>query len=333
MFQKIIIWGHPLYSHTHSYVNYGYERAFKKLGYTTFWFHDNDFPKDFDYSNSLFFTEGYADQNIPINNSSIYVVHCCRNPEKYYGQVNRLIDLRFNYLFLNDCNYNYILDESKCVKISDATYYEKLIDTSSITKYKDSPISMNWEAIYTTWATDLLPEEINFDWKNLEREKKIYYSASISNTNEKEVHKFKAESEKNGILFTTFDPWSNPYSMEENRARIQKSFIMPDIRGSGMRYTNYGLDNGCNHKLIGTIPCRIFKTISYGQLGGTNSKRIYDFFDHVVIYDDDESKLFHKMLEKKDDKQLIQKQMELVKEKHTYINRAKDLLYVIENFN
>jgi len=29
---KIIIWGHKLHSHTHSYIHSGYYEAFKKLG-------------------------------------------------------------------------------------------------------------------------------------------------------------------------------------------------------------------------------------------------------------------------------------------------------------
>ena len=41
-YNKVVIWGHPLYSHTHSYVHEAYNKAFKHLGYDTYWFHDGD---------------------------------------------------------------------------------------------------------------------------------------------------------------------------------------------------------------------------------------------------------------------------------------------------
>jgi len=52
-YSKVIIWGHPLYSHTHSYVHDAYYKAFKHLGYETYWFYDEEFPLDFDYNNSF----------------------------------------------------------------------------------------------------------------------------------------------------------------------------------------------------------------------------------------------------------------------------------------
>lgn len=107
-------------------------KGFKHLGYETYWFHDGDFPKDFDYSNTLFITEGYADTNIPIKDSSIYFVHIARNPEKYIGNVKRFIEIRYLVDAIKDCNYNYVLDKSKCNKISECSYYEKLMNNGGL---------------------------------------------------------------------------------------------------------------------------------------------------------------------------------------------------------
>ena len=49
---KIVIWGHPLGTHTHSYSNHGYYRAFKQLGHDVHWFPDEEPPEDFDFSNT-----------------------------------------------------------------------------------------------------------------------------------------------------------------------------------------------------------------------------------------------------------------------------------------
>ena len=37
---KVVIWGHPLGTHTHSYSNQGYYNAFKHLGHDIHWFPD-----------------------------------------------------------------------------------------------------------------------------------------------------------------------------------------------------------------------------------------------------------------------------------------------------
>ena len=40
--KKVVIWGHKLYSHTHSFIHSGFFKAFKHLGYDTYWFDNND---------------------------------------------------------------------------------------------------------------------------------------------------------------------------------------------------------------------------------------------------------------------------------------------------
>ena len=35
---KVIIWGHELHNHTHSYIHNAFYRTFKYLGYNVYWF-------------------------------------------------------------------------------------------------------------------------------------------------------------------------------------------------------------------------------------------------------------------------------------------------------
>ena len=51
---KIVIWGHKLHSHTHSYIHYGYWRAADYLGHEVYWYDDKDAVHDVDFSNSIF---------------------------------------------------------------------------------------------------------------------------------------------------------------------------------------------------------------------------------------------------------------------------------------
>lgn len=329
MFNRVVIWGYPLHSHTHSYIHGGWFKAFKALGYDTYWFDDTHYPDGFDYNNTLFITEGYADKKIPLNNTSTYCVHICINPDKYLGHVKRLVDIRYLVDHIKDCNYNYVLDRSTCTEISRTMYYQKLHDNGGIAKHNNKPQSMEYECIYTCWATDLLPDEIKDEFiedNNKIKENIIYWCGSYNDRNNPELLKFASEASKCGIKFVFNNPWSHPLSYEDVQRYTRKSFMSPDIRCSGDPNKSRLGETGTCHKSIGYIPCRILKAISYGLLGVTNSRHVYELLDKMVVYSDDEAQLFNDAIAKISDTELIKKQMKIVREKHTYINRARDLL-------
>lgn len=333
-FNKIIIWGFPLHTHTHSYIHGGWYKAFQHLGYETHWFHDGSHPtaeSGFDYGNSLFITEGYADSKIPIISSSIYFVHICIHPEKYLGKVARLIEIRYLVDNIRDCNYEYTLDKSKCIKISDSTYYEKLQDNGGLRKYHNKPTPMEYECVYTCWATDLLPFEIDINYNNINklRDKCIYWCGSYDKHNNPELHKFLDAAATTGVCVVFNNPWNNPLSYEKVQELTMKSYMSPDIRCSGDPNKIAIGETGTCHKQIGYIPCRVFKAISYGLLGITNSHHVWELLDKKVIYNDDEKQLFFDALKEINNNELIKEQMKIVKERHTYINRINDLLNIL----
>lgn len=326
---KVVIWGYPLNTHTHSYIHYGWYKAFTYLGYRTYWFNKKYYDDTINYDNTLFITEGHADENIPINKSSIYYVHICINPLKYYGNVKRLIDIRFLVDSLDDYNYNYVLNKSECIEISNACYYKKLHNTNELADIWNNKLDIEYETIYMCWATDLLPPEINYDWINIERSNNIYWFASENHNTDLNINKFYNECVKNNIGFMSNNPWKNPATFEQVRDFTQKSYMSPDIRSSGKPKNIKVGCYGVNHKLIGYIPCRLFKAISYGCLGITNSIHAYELLNKLPIYNEDEKQLFYDAQKELNNKDLIKKQMELVKTKHTYINRINDLFAVI----
>ena len=332
IFDKVIIWGFPLHTHTHSYIHYGWVKAFKYLGYNTFWFDDNNYPTNFDYNNSLFITEGYAEKNIPINKTSIYFVHICINPQKYINNVKKIIEIRYLVDNIKDCNYNYVLNKNKCIKISDCCFYEKLYDNGGLAKWHDNPTKMDYECIYLCWATDLLPHEIIEDNIYLPKENKIYWFGSTNQHNTKEIMLFYNECNKNNIEFISNNPWTNPLPFNVVQEYTNKSIMSPDFRSSGdINKINIG-ETGTCHKQIGYIACRLLKTISYGRLGITNSKHSYELLNKKVIYNDNESELFYDALKEINNYDLIKEQMSIVRKNHTYINRINDILFVLDNF-
>ena len=80
---------------------------------------------------------------------------------------------------------------------------------------------------------------------------------------------------------------------------------------------------------MGYLACRLVKSISYGQLGLTNSPINAKFVDKSVICKEDIRELFDEGLKYKDNKDLIRHQMEVVKFNHTYLNRINGMLKVL----
>ena len=106
------------------------------------------------------------------------------------------------------------------------------------------------------------------------------------------------------------------------------STVMVGTAGVGVGLGDNNPDTGCNHLKTGYIPCRIFKNISYGQVGATNSKAVFDLFEEGMVYCPDTYELFGAAQANMDNWDLIEFQMNEVKEHHTFINRCQSLLKV-----
>jgi len=319
---KIVIWGYPLHSHTHSYAHEAFYKAFKHLNYETYWFHDDDYPKNFDWNNCLFWTEGFADKNIPLNSSSIYFVHVCPNPAKYINAgVKKFIDVRYNHVWHKDHVYSYTLDKKNTVSVGKCCYYEpKTYQNVLVKNDYFNYIIEDYDKFYITWATNKLPYEINFEDVNYPRENKIYFCGNISSVGRCENYStflpFIKECEKNNIPFIHNDPFANPLPEEEVILRTKKSLIGIDIRGQ-------------EHLRNGYVPCRTFKSISGGHLGTTNSEEVYKELEGHCLYEPNTANLFYKAIEKSNDKKFILNSMKYIKDNHTYINRIESALKLI----
>lgn len=307
-------------------------KVFRHMGYDVYWFDDANHPNDFNYNDCIFITEGYADKKIPLNKSSIYFVHIAVNPQKYLDIGARLIDIRFNVDHINDYNYSYVVDRTILKKLGECAYYLEKADDSVLSDQFKKGVA-GYSALYLSWATDLLPHEIDLNDRFINREKMFYYVGTIGDSNINELRRFNKSLQELQIPFMQIDPWKSPVSFEEGKRLIQKSFIAPDIRGGLTRKNINGKpDTGCNHKKNGYIPCRVFKNITYGQLGATNSQAVKNLFGDLIVYHDDEYELSYMAKEKNSDHQYIREQMLYVKENHTFINRATSILEVVQSF-
>jgi len=301
------------------------------FGKETHWFHDNEFPTDFDYENCIFLTEGYADKNIPIVSSSVYLVHNAINPEKYINKGARLIEIRFNVMEIHDVNNDFKLDDGTHENIkylSDETKYEKLVSNKDIhiSKRGLSVKEMNYECIYLYWATDLLPHEFDFDDIQDKQNALLYYVASPATSSN--LVQFRNICQQNGIEWRHIDPWRTPISFEDNRKAMKMSILCPDFRPTGTQrdVEEFGIKNGKNHMEIGYLPCRVLKAISYGHLGLTDCVHIKNILGEHVVYDKNMQVLFNMAIAERNNKERIRAAMKYVQEKHTYVNRARDII-------
>lgn len=309
---KIIIWGYPLHTHTHSYIHASFYKAFKHLGYETYWFDDENYPDNFDWNDCVFWTEGYCEKNIPLNKTSTYFVHLGINPEKYIGKVKKFIDVRPLQNSMDNDHYNFVLNYDNCEYLESGVLYDKTFK--------------NYDILYLSWATDLLPFEIDFDWVNNKRENKYYFIGSISSSppnkygndfsNYHMIKEFLECCQKDNIQYEVYNPWTNPISFEENKKLVQKSIVSPDFRNP-------------TQKKWGYIACRLLKSISYGHIGATNSIVNAKFVDESVIFDDNIENLYYKVMDSRNDKQTILHQMNIVKQNHTYLNRINGVMKLV----
>jgi hypothetical protein len=319
-YSKVIIWGHPLYSHTHSYVHEAYYRAFKSLGYDVYWFHDDDYPEDFDYTNCLFIGEGFADKKIPINDTSCYLIMYCPSPIKYQG-AGRYIDVRMSAVNFKDHIQEYSLDKNTATKIGPACYFvPKTLEKVKVKNdYVDYEMN-DYDKVYIAWATNLLPDEFEEEDIYLERENSIYFFGTISAhgvcENYSNWQPFLKACNDNQIKFIPNNPWQNPVSMCDVIINTQKSLLSIDIRGP-------------EHLKQGLLTCRVFKNISYGHLGLTNSKAVYEELEGNCICNENTEELFYDGMKNRKNYKLISDGMKFVQENHTYINRVKTLLSIL----
>ena len=177
-----------------------------------------------------------------------------------------------------------------------------------------------YDISYLAWATDLMPEEFNEEWVDIPREDVWYFIGSISPDgrfkNAHLIQEFGSLCAKIGVKTGWSNPWTNPLDGAVMRDLMQKSFLNPDLRND-------------THKRWGTKTCRVFKSMSYGHLGLTNSPKLAEFAGPEVLCAESIGDLFELGLQNKDNKDLIRKQMMYTKEHHTYVNRINGLLRLL----
>lgn len=308
MNKKIILWGYPHLSHTHSYIYYGLKKSFEYLGCDVYWFHDGDYPStnDFNYENSVFFVDnqGRSENNVPILESGIYFSYdTFSNLNKYLGKVKGLINYRV-------AEYKHpIPDGKRYIEIEKGVVF-------------DNNTTEDYNIIHFHYATNILPHEINFDWAKIKRNNEYNFVGTIHSPRvscEPLHQNFIEIIKNNNIPFSHKDPWINPATEEEHIYLMQKSIFVPDFRPQEQKINRYTSD-------------RIMKAISYGCLVVSDCDYAKSFISNNLLTSDNAQEIYDLGMENQYNIDLIVHLMEVIKKNHTYINRCKGLLSIIEEF-
>jgi hypothetical protein len=320
----IIIYGHKLHSHTHSYIHLNYFNAFRHLGHKVIWVDKKDEIENLKLDDAIFLTEGNVDGSIPLYKNAKYILHHCR-VDKYKEKGCKYIQLR---------NYEHSPNTEMLAyeKINRWTYF----DFQSMT-------------LFQPWGTDLLPHQIRSESYPFDPTKNIvYYVGSIGLDVMDTAEAFASECTKQNITFKNictshveyrFKQSLLFYQLKRSLKKIDKLFFRPrrPISDSmARRYVTESLVSpdfrNKHHIQVGYIPCRTFKNISYGVLPGTNSLLVNSFFDGLLPYSTNAAELLNVNIEAIKSIHFQEKMRHLktvVAQNHTYINRAIQLLDVL----
>ena len=293
--KKVIIWGHKLHTHTHSYIHAGFYKAFQSLGFDTYWFDDNDNIDLNFFSDSIILTETQVDNKLPVCFNCKYILHNC-NKEKYKDTKHVNIQV-----YTNGKENSVGISGTK---INNYTYY----DTDK-------------NILYQPWATNLLPTEITQTY-NTNTNKSVKWIGTVGggyHGNIEEVNLFFNTAKSNGYTVQSTSGYlTEIITCEEQQKIIFNSEIAPTLVGKWQQVNDY-------------LPCRLFKNISYGKLLITNSPFSWKILEENGVFDYDCDILFEKYqsLGDRQKQKYFKNSINIVKKEHTYINRIEQILQIL----
>lgn len=309
--KHLVIWGHPLHSHTHSYIHEAFYNAGLKLNIDTHWVPQQTFHKTntiVNYNgpvdNTLFITEGQVCDGMPQSNKSYYVFHFVdRNRTPFLDiHSSRILDLVYYSKNHPDIKFK-----------NTWPLFDKFQRISVLNRQVEMP-----------WATNLLPNEFYNPIEMSKRPKYINIIGQNGIAYENKIHDFIHQMNTN-------DNWKSIHR-HDSLSQIEMINILRNCQCAPSLLRD-------NQKAFDYIPCRAMKTISYGQLCITTSKSTDDMLHHNTIYNHDEKLLANLFLAERFSKQTKIKQQNaytLVRQRHTYLNRIEFLLksfQICNNFN
>lgn len=256
---RLVIWGLKNVYHTHRHIHQAFYKNAKKLGYEVIWIEDDKknqkliLPGDIIIASNV--VGKMVTEKLKIEDYNLPI----RNDVKYclHNYKDIFIEKlnKNNYIKLQVYNKKY---EENSIKIDEFRYF-----------------NTNTKTLYQPWGTDLLYQE--FKKPTFNKNKFVFWIGSVWNNeknqgNIKQINELKNILIKNKLRFIQLRFIPNFL----NIFFIRISRIAPAIAGQYQVDVNY-------------LPCRMFKNISYGQLGITNVQKFSDILGDSFIINSDQN--------------------------------------------
>lgn len=326
-FEHYVVWGYRNSYHTHSHIHEGLYRALAHLFPGRAEWLDEHSNVDVNRPSTFFMTNWDVSLRLPVRDDCFYCVHGLdghRETMELFGGKKAIA-------------FNQYIDYAIEGRWSDGGVASKShpIDRNGwIWLGEDAPYHPGIRRLDIRWATDLLPHEIEAN-KSLARpwrpdSQVIHYVGTYWRVNEVEINQFQSACQAGGVELrhhgggqarTGYSHMGrdNVVSPEDNARLVRESYFAPAIVGS-------------HHLTEGYAPCRIFKNISYGAFGVTNSEKVQRLFGGRLIHNSDPYRLFFDARDRLPgvtQEQLFEL-MDLVRDRHTYVNRLQAVLKAAE---
>lgn len=294
-FNKIVIWGLRKKFHTHRYIFQGYYETLKKLGIPVLWVEDEK-------KNAVSIEKNDLVLSAEVQGKMV--------PEKLRFEDYHLPVRSDVYYCLHNYKESYIKNISPD-KLLNLQVYVKTAEKYS--KIKEGVhFDVNSRTIYQPWGTNLLPDE--FKKPVFSRSKFVFWVGSVWNNaqnqgNINEINKLIEILKEHRLQFkkVRFVPdFLNIFLIRNSR-------IAPAIAGRAQVEMDY-------------LPCRMFKNISYGQLGFSNVEKFNQIFRDFTVYDRNIEIMTEKVLSltKEDYTDLVGHQQEVCKN-YTYVQHLNNI--------
>lgn len=290
-FKRIIIWGLKRKYNTFRYIYSAFYKTAIKMGYEVLWLEDIKNNAKYIRPGDLILTAdpvgkmvaekfNFEDYNLPVRDDVYYCLHNVKDVFKDKLCKDNYINLEV----YRDGNFF----SNNIEKWRPATYFDKETRT-----------------LHQPWGTDLLANE--FKKPVFNNNKFVFWVGSIWNDkqnhgNINEIAELKKTLKKNNLRFIHARFVPNFINM----LLIRLARIAPAIAGKTQVEENY-------------MPCRMFKNISYGQLGITNVKKFKEILGDSFIEGDSIEKIVENALSLSKEEYIkkTEAQQEIIK-KYTY---------------
>lgn len=295
--KRIVIWGLRTRYHTHRHIHKAFYENAKKLGYDAIWVEDEEKNAHLIQAGDLVIAAEAVGKMVPEKlkfedyklpiKNSVY--YCLHNYKDIFKEkINKDFLLNLK-VYMNEA-------EKADQKWGPATFFDSKTRT-----------------LYQPWGTNLLAEE--FKKPTFHKGKFVFWIGSIWNNtanqgNKGAIAELKSALHAHALYFVhlRFIPdWLNVFFVRHSR-------IAPAIAGKYQTEIDY-------------LPCRMFKNISYGQLGITNVAKFKDILGKSFIEGKTMDALLEKSLSlsKEEYKNIVRAQQEIIKN-YTYKQSIENII-------